>query len=473
MPVQEGKAIKATIVPANYDGGLQEGDTTPIYIDNVGGGIPLIDPAVAGNLAVQTAGGELVDGGVALADVALTADTMPKIDPAVAGNLVVQTADGTLVDAGYAASTANTPNTVVRRTTTGQINVTGGTEIGLFSVNATGTAGTAVNASVSTGTGVNASTNTGTGVNASTNTGTGVNASAGSGTGVNASSVSGTAAISTTSSGTYHHAFGTVSAIARTTGALTFVGASADANRLAQTNEIQAVSFGAAQTLSAPEQAQARANIGATDGAGFMPVVNPATANRLVKQLADGTLVDAGMWAGEIVIPEKTGGAIGQDSEAQYGGAVGFEAATGDGAAVGNEAVSVDGAALGGRAKARFGGAVGWMARTLNGFAGGNQARTETDPNNQIDAIQLGTGTNPNVNTLQIYTHQLLDASGNIPSGRMTANAVLYGAVQTLTAPEQEQARTNIGIGGGWSGSFATGAGQTVTVLNGIITNVV
>jgi len=51
--------------------------------------------------------------------------------------------------------------------------------------------------------------------------------------------------------------------------------------------------------------------------------------------------------------------------------------------------------------------------------------------------------------------------------------AVNYGAAQTLTAPQQVQARTNIGIGGGWSGSFATGAGQTVTVLNGIITNVV
>jgi hypothetical protein len=60
-------------------------------------------------------------------------------------------------------------------------------------------------------------------------------------TGVRGTSFSGTGGISLSSSGTYHHAFGSsISAIARTTGALTFLGASADANRTAQRTEILA-----------------------------------------------------------------------------------------------------------------------------------------------------------------------------------------------------------------------------------------
>jgi hypothetical protein len=112
-------------------------------------------------------------------------------------------------------------------------------------------------------------------VNQSTGSTLAISALADSGTALSATSQTGTAAVSDSANGTYHHVFGNsfggvFSAIARTTGALTFVGASADANRLAQTNEVQAVSFGAAQTLTAPQQVQARTNIGATATGGTL-----------------------------------------------------------------------------------------------------------------------------------------------------------------------------------------------------------
>jgi hypothetical protein len=105
---------------------------------------------------------------------------------------------------------------------------------------------------------------------------------------------------------------------------------------------------------------------------------------------------------------------------------------------------AVSGGAIGLSAYATSGGAAGFSTKTSSGFAGGLNAKTIDALGEGIDAIQLGTGTNTNVNTLQVYTNQLLDASGNIPSGRMTANAVLHNAAQTLTAPQQVQARANI-----------------------------
>lgn len=56
---------------------------------------------------------------------ALAEDSVPLIDPAVAGNLVTQAADGTLVDAGYAASESVTAGTVVKRRPDGQIWIQG------------------------------------------------------------------------------------------------------------------------------------------------------------------------------------------------------------------------------------------------------------------------------------------------------------------------------------------------------------
>lgn len=74
------------------------------------------------------------------------------------------------------------------------------------------------------------------------------------------------------------------------------------------------------------------------------------------------------------------------------------------------------------------GAAVGRDALAANGFAGGMNAKTavkESGPSGEIlspiDAVQLGTGTNPNPKTLQVYNYQLLDANGKIPAERLPA----------------------------------------------------
>jgi hypothetical protein len=133
---------------------------------------------------------------------------IPLIDPAVAGNLAVQTAGGEVVDAGYAADENATDGTVVRRRGDGRISAKGvGGGTGAFEAN------------VPTGFGAYSFLTRKNNVERS--------------------------------------------AIESDNGTLIFLGASADANRLAQTNEVQAVSFGGAQTITAPQQTQARANINA------------------------------------------------------------------------------------------------------------------------------------------------------------------------------------------------------------------
>ena len=163
MANREGKALSFVRVPSNYAAGIQDGEPTPVYIyPDDGSGIPLIDPATAGNLVLQTAGGELVD-------------------------------------AGYAADVNATAGSVVRREAEGAIQ-----NILLTT------------SSVSAFYGKNI----------------------GGGSGVEGISESGTGARSQSISGTYHHEFGTVSAVGRITGVLTFLGASAAANRNAQLTEL-------------------------------------------------------------------------------------------------------------------------------------------------------------------------------------------------------------------------------------------
>ena len=92
------------------------------------------------------------------------------------------------------------------------------------------------------------------------------------------------------------------------------------------------------------------------------------------------------------------------------GGAIGFRAQTDNGGAVGNDATASSG----------FSG--GYGAETLEGVAVGRNAKTRNEYY-AIDAIQLGTGTNPNEKTLQIYDYQLMDADGHIPNDRMPTKA--------------------------------------------------
>lgn len=103
------------------------------------------------------------------------------------------------------------------------------------------------------------------------------------------------------------------------------------------------------------------------------------------------------------------GGFIGGSEAISYsGGAVGSEANTNDGGAIGSKAYSYSGGAAGSNATAGNGGAIGKNAKASGGFAGGENAQTVSGDNISIDAIQLGTGTNPNEYTMQIYDYQLL-----------------------------------------------------------------
>lgn len=104
-----------------------------------------------------------------------------------------------------------------------------------------------------------------------------------------------------------------------------------------------------------------------------------------------------------------------ENSEGGFEGGNGTHTTTGG--AIGNKAFSQSGGAVGKNASANSGGgAVGENAFTYNGFAGGYNAKTGVEA---PDAIQLGTGTNNNMKTLQIYNYQLMDANGHIPNDRM------------------------------------------------------
>jgi len=81
---------------------------------------------------------------------------------------------------------------------------------------------------------------------------------------------------------------------------------------------------------------------------------------------------------------------------------------------------------------ATTGGAVGEGAATGAGFAGGYGARAE-DGDTLIDAIQLGTGINPDAGTLQVYFYKLMDADGKIPVARIPA-AITNGLLSQAEA---------------------------------------
>lgn len=53
------------------------------------------------------------------------------------------------------------------------------------------------------------------------------------------------------------------------------------------------------------------------------------------------------------------------------------------------------------------------------GFAGGKDAKAVNSDMNDIDAIQLGTGTNSTPKTLQVYDYRLMNADGTVPDKRI------------------------------------------------------
>ena len=79
------------------------------------------------------------------------------------------------------------------------------------------------------------------------------------------------------------------------------------------------------------------------------------------------------------------------------------------GAAVGSGATAFNGGAVGYQASVETGGAIGCEAAAAQGFSGGFNAKSE------VDAIQLGTGTNSVPKSLQVYSHTVMNADGSLP----------------------------------------------------------
>lgn len=126
-----------------------------------------------------------------------------------------------------------------------------------------------------------------------------------------------------------------------------------------------------------------------------------------------------GGFAGGSGSSSNNGAAVGAGAYAHSGGAVGSGASTATGGAIGNNSVANTGGAIGKDAQTSSGGAVGEGAMSNAGFSGGYNAKVLDTP----DAIQLGTGTNINEKTLQVYNYQLMDADGHIPNDRMPTKA--------------------------------------------------
>lgn len=112
-----------------------------------------------------------------------------------------------------------------------------------------------------------------------------------------------------------------------------------------------------------------------------------------------------------------------------YGG--GFEG--GEGAACSNENNN----------KFGKGGAIGYKARANDGFSGGKEATAvQTDESGRVtsvvDAIQLGTGNNPNEKTLQVYDYTMMNADGSIPMDRLPS--LLGHGIKSISWAEGETA---------------------------------
>lgn len=138
-----------------------------------------------------------------------------------------------------------------------------------------------------------------------------------------------------------------------------------------------------------------------------------------ISKKADKATSQGGFKSGENAHAEQ-GGSIGKNATTTWGGSVGLTSLSKNGGAVGYSATTAEGGSVGRNTRSHNGGAVGWEARAGEGFSGGYGAKTEFKDGSYIDAIQLGTGINPNPKTLQIYDYTLMDADGTIPEERLS-----------------------------------------------------
>lgn len=105
------------------------------------------------------------------------------------------------------------------------------------------------------------------------------------------------------------------------------------------------------------------------------------------------------------------GGAIGYNAQTGSGGAIGYNANSQTGGAVGYNSDTAAGGAVGVEAQSFLGGAIGSRAVASNGFSGGLNAKAQDSSGSAIDAIQLGTGTNSQPKTLQVYSDNIYNAN--------------------------------------------------------------
>ena len=132
-----------------------------------------------------------------------------------------------------------------------------------------------------------------------------------------------------------------------------------------------------------------------------------ATSNIQTQLNNSGKITSSGGFQGGTGARATFGAAIGNSATAYSGGAIGSSASETSG-----------GGAVGVSASVQSGGAVGAAAMATNGFAGGEQAKATAS-----GAVQLGEGKNNNANTLQFRDYQIVDANGNIPASRLSANS--------------------------------------------------
>lgn len=172
-----------------------------------------------------------------------------------------------------------------------------------------------------------------------------------------------------------------------------------------------------------------------------------------------------------------TGGAVGYNASATSGGgAVGVNASAQNGGAVGSGASATNGGAVGSVASATSGGAVGNNAKATTGGAVGNNAKATED-----GAVQLGSGTNDKANTLQFRDYQIVDANGNIPASRLSANSPVRsvngqtGAVSLSAADVGAAAASDLNdylpltggtLTGNLTGQYITGSWLQATAAN-------
>lgn len=138
------------------------------------------------------------------------------------------------------------------------------------------------------------------------------------------------------------------------------------------------------------------------------------------------------------------GGAVGKNSYAGAGGAVGNNASATNGFAGGDGAVTQTGASVGDGSYSETGGAVGDGAKAGAGFAGGYNAEIGQTDQGYIDAIQLGTGLNQIVGSLQVYDYTLMDYFGKIPFARLP---ITVSAMQTYRFTSGYSAKVEYNFG--------------------------